>query len=578
MKSKEADNSLELLADGVMVLDPELKIIAFSEGAERITGYRREEVVNKRCYELFRSQCCHKDCPAKITFATGQVLSNQQYTIFTRDDDEIPISVSTSPLKDKSGKISAVVETFRNLAEVRDLMEKLSAASSETVRERNKLQAILNSINDGVFTVDMDFNIMSFNNAAEEITGFKVSEVLGKPCCEIFRSPLCSGNCPLKRTIHTGKDITNFELEIFNKDNSVVPLSVSIAVLKDGKGKVIGGVETFRDISHIKELTQELAGKYSFGNIIGKSHQMQKIYDLISDVSATSTTVLIEGDTGVGKELIARAIHYYSPRREKPFIVVNCAALPESLLESELFGHVKGAFTGAVSDRKGRFELADGGTIFLDEIGEMSPGVQAKLLRVLENMEFDRVGGTKTIKVDVRVISATNQNLKEKVAAKGFREDLYYRLNVVMIKILPLRERREDIPLLVEHFIALFNEKTGRSVTGVSQEVMDILLDHLWPGNVRQLENTIEHAFVHCRRGLVDVKHLPEEVIGAGKHIIEKVSSEDKPMSAVERELIFRTLKKNDWNKMKTARELEISRSSLWRKMKKYNIEEGVSN
>lgn len=571
------DNSLELLADGVMVLDSELRIIAFSEGAERITGYGREEVVGKHCYELFRSQACRRSCPGRVTLDTGQVLSNQQYTIFTKDDDEIPISVSTAPLKDKSGRISAVVETFRNLAEVHSLMERLSIASRETLLEKNKLQAILNSINDGVFTVDMEFHITSFNGAAEEITGFKASEVIGKLCHNVFRSTLCSGDCPLKQTMKTGQNITNFELEIFNRWNSTVPVGVSAALLKDENGQVTGGVETFRDMSQIKQLTQELAGRYSFGNIIGKSYQMQKIYDLVSNVAVTSSTVLIEGETGTGKELVARAIHFYSSRREKPFIAVSCAALPENLLESELFGHVKGAFTGAISDRKGRFQLADGGTIFLDEVGEMSPGIQVKLLRILENMEFERVGDTITAKVDVRVISATNQNLKEKVEEKLFREDLYYRLNVVAVKIPPLRERREDIPFLIDYFISLFNEKTGNRVIGVSQEAMDILIDHPWPGNVRQLENAIEHAFVHCKGALIRSQHLPEELVTVDRAIIEKASSDKKPISAVERELILKTLMKNSWSKTGTANQLGISRSSLWRKMKKYDIQRSSS-
>jgi PAS domain S-box-containing protein len=572
MKRKETVEEFEQLADGVFVVDRELKIIAFSEGAERITGYRREEVIGKHCPALFRSQNCEEGCPAKATLATGEMLSNCQYTIFTKDDDEIPICLSTAPLKDKEGKVTAVVGTFRNLAEVRNLIARLSVASRQTTLAKNKLQAIMNSINDGVFTVDEKYHLTAFNRAAQEITRFSEAEVLGKPCREVFRSSTCREECPLRKTMRTGHSVTNFELEILTRRNSYLPISVSTALLKDEAGKVIGGVETFRDMSQIKQLTEELAGKYSFGNIIGKSYRMQGIYKLVTDVAVTTSTVLIEGETGTGKELVARAIHYHSPRREYPFITVSCAALPETLLESELFGHVKGAFTGAISDRKGRFESAAGGTVFLDEIGEISPAVQVKLLRVLESQQFERVGETKTIHVDIRLIAATNQTLLKKVEKGEFRQDLYYRLNIVRLKLPPLRERREDIPLLLEHFITLFNKRTGRHVTGISLEAMNILVDHPWPGNVRQLENSIEHAFIHCRSGLIQPQHLPEELGLPDKKILARVSQKRRPLAELERELIIETLAKHKGNRTFTARDLGISRSSLWRKMKKHNI------
>ncbi len=572
MKRKETVEAFEQLADGVFVVDRELKIIAFSEGAERITGYCREEVVGKYCPDLFHSQNCEEGCPARVTLATGEMLSNCQYTVFTKDDDEIPICLSTAPLKDKEGQITAVVGTFRNLAEVRALIARLSVASRQTILEKNKLQAIMNSITDGVFTVDEKYHLTAFNRAAQEITGFSEAEVLGKHCHEVFRSLTCREECPLRKTMRTGCSVTNFELEIFTRRNCYLPISVSTALLKDEAGKVIGGVETFRDMSQLKQLTEELAGKYSFGNIIGKSYQMQRIYKLITEVAVTTSTVLIEGETGTGKDLVARAIHYHSPRREYPFVTVNCAALPATLLESELFGHVKGAFTGAISDRKGRFESASGGTVFLDEIGEISPAVQVKLLRVLEKQQFERVGETKTIQVDIRLIAATNQTLLEKVERGEFRQDLYYRLNIVRLKLPPLRERREDIPLLLEHFISLFNKRTGRHVTGVSPEAMNVLVDHPWPGNVRQLENAIEHAFIHCQRGLIQPQHLPEELGVPERRILAKASQKRCPLAELERELIIEILAKHKWNRALAAGDLGISRSSLWRKMKKHNI------
>ena len=343
-------------------------------------------------------------------------------------------------------------------------------------------------------------------------------------------------------------------------------------VLLDEMGEVTGAVETFRDLSRVKILTDQLKGRYSFRNIIGKSHGMQEIYNLIESVARTNVAVLIQGDTGTGKELVARAVHYESPRANKPFVVVNCAALPESLLESELFGHVKGAFTGAVTDRKGRFDLADGGTIFLDEIADISQAIQVKLLRVLENKQFERVGDSRTREVDVRLVFASNKNLKELAAAGEFRQDLYYRINVVTVNLPPLRERDEDIPLLVDHFMERFREETGRPVEALSQDAMDLMIDYPWPGNVRELENAIGHAFVHCAGGTICPEHLPQDLLGtfgAGGGPVRLGSLED-----IEKEAIVDMLRRCKGNRSLAARRLGIGRSSLWRKLKKYGLDE----
>ncbi len=565
------ERELISLADGVIVLDRDLRIVSFSEGAERITGYERKDVVAKRCAELFHSGTCETGCPSRRTLETGQVVSNQQYTIYTKDDDEIPVVVSTAPLVDSEGEVTGVVATLRNIAEVTDLTVKLTELGQEVLREKDKLSAILNSIAEGVFTVDSEYRVTSFNAGAARITGYTADEVMGKPCHSVFRSSLCGSECPLKQTVRTGEMVRDREMEMFTKGNRAIPVGVTTALLRDEKNEVVGAVETFRDLSRLKQLTEELQGRYSFGNIIGKSPAMGRIYEVISEVAPTTTTVLIVGATGTGKELMARAIHYHSPRRDRSFVAVNCAALPENLLESELFGHVKGAFTGAISARKGRFELADGGTIFLDEVGEMSPVLQAKLLRVLESNEFERVGDAKTTQVDVRLVAATNQDLEARVRERSFREDLYYRLNVLTLKLPPLRERREDIPVLVAHFIDQFNKRSGKHITEVSPEALEILVDHPWPGNVRQLENAIEHAFVHCRSGQIQPEHLPEELAvrpspeaerAPGAHTIE----------AAEKATVLSALEANAWSPTHAARALGISRTSLWRKMKKHGI------
>jgi len=355
-----------------------------------------------------------------------------------------------------------------------------------------------------------------------------------------------------------------------------IPVSVSASILHDDEGNVIGAVETFRDISQIQWLTTQLQERYHFENIIGKSSAMLEIYDLIETVSQNDINILIQGETGTGKGLVAKAIHYHSHRADKPFITVNCAALPETLLESELFGHVKGSFTSAIADKPGRFELANGGTIFLDEIGEIPSAIQAKLLRVTDDKEFERVGGTKTIKVDVRIVAATNRDLRDEVKQRQFRQDLFYRLNVFTITIPPLRERHEDIPLLIQYFIEKYNEEFTKEIEGIAQHAMALMLGYDWSGNVRELENAIEHAFVHCRSKLIMPEHLPEAIRKTSSYAgisapLEPTSSEN-PLEDAEKTVILRVLEETRWNIGKTAQILKLSRPTLWRKMKKYEI------
>jgi len=563
MKSEEIFE--DFYSDGVVAIDKDLKIISFSKGAERITGYQAQEVIGLPCREIFKANLCDRKCPLQNTLRTGEPTSNFRAEIKGSDGETIPIAVNVTPLKDVKGETVGAILSFRDIGEIYKLR-------SELYKETVRLQTILNSIADGVFTVDTRWRITSFNPSAERITGYKKEEVLGKPCHFAFRSQFCKGGCPLRRTIETGQNISNFEMEILNSKGEIIPISVSTALLIDEEGEIIGGVETFRDLSALKRLDEELKERYSFGNIIGKNPRMQEVYDLIKTVSEISSTVLIQGETGTGKDLVARAIHFNSPRREKPFIKVSCAALPETLLESELFGYKKGAFTGAIKDKPGRFELADGGTIFLDEVSEIPIPLQVKLLRVLEEQEFEPLGGTRTIKVDVRIIAATNRDLKEEIKEGKFREDLYYRLNVVSISLPPLRERSDDIPLLVDHFIEKFNRKTGKKIKSVSQEVMDLFLDYPWPGNVRQLENAIEHAFIHCKGRIIQLQHIPEEIRAEGEDLTKKSLRSENPLEEVEKRVLLETLRRNNGDRGKTAKALNISRTTLWRKMRKYGI------
>lgn len=434
---------------------------------------------------------------------------------------------------------------------------------------------ILNSLTDGVVVISSSRKILYMNRAARKLfSAVEYEKVEGNVCKDILNHSECSLCCLMGMAIKSGKDILNKELTI-GKDGKLLTLTVNVSPIRDEEGNIIGAVEIFRDVSLVKELKEELAEKYSFEGIIGRNYKMQEIFELLYEVAPTKTTVLIEGESGTGKELIAKAIHYRSPRRNMPFIKLNCAALAEGVLESELFGHVKGAFTGAVTDKPGRFELADKGTIFLDEIGDIPSHTQLRLLRVLQESEFERVGGTKTIKVDVRVIAATNKDLKKLVEEGRFREDLYYRLKVVPIKLPPLRERKDDIPLLVRHFIEKFNKEMDKNILDVSQRAMDILMAYNYPGNIRELEHIIEHAFVRCNDKLILPDHLPEDVrdYARDRSIVERAIESERPLEAIEREALIKILDECGWRMKECAQRLKVSRPTLWRRMKKLGIE-----
>ncbi len=470
---------------------------------------------------------------------------------------------------------SALLRSVRNALRHKSLLEEKFQLEVENERYRRHLEAIFSSLQDAVITVNTKMEVIAVNNATNNICDFSPGQILHKGFGEMQTD--CKKACVkvLEETLETKSTIKEFRVECqrANRANQVVLLTGS--PLLDDNGEFGGAVLVVRDVTRLSVLERELEERSHFHRIVGKSPYMQRIYRTIEDLSESETSVLITGESGTGKELVADALHYGSIRAGEPFIKVNCAALAENLLESELFGHVKGAFTGAVKDRKGRFEMADGGTIFLDEIGDISPIIQLKLLRFLQEKEFERVGDSVSLKVDVRVVAATNRVLTEKVQLGAFREDLFYRLKVVELSLPPLRERREDIPLLVEHFIERFNKRMKKDIDGVSGEVLDIFMEYPWSGNIRELEHAIEHAFVVCHDSTLAIRHLPPEI--RGNNVAGAKGRGLAKTQAAEPQNILDILNETDWNKAKAARLLGISRPTLYQKIKAFKLSRPAS-
>ena len=430
---------------------------------------------------------------------------------------------------------------------------------------------ILDSITDGVFTVDENMVITYFNKAAERITGLSKEEAIGQYCFEVMRSNICEKSCALKCSLQTGKDVVDKRVNILREDGKEFYVSISTSPLKDENGKFIGGVETFRDLTSIEELKKQINKSYTFEDIISKNHQMLNIFDTLPIIAQSDSSVLIQGASGSGKELLARAVHSLSNRKKGPFVAVNCGALPDTLIESELFGYLKGAFTDARKDKPGRFALAKGGSIFLDEVESLPLSTQVKLLRVLQEKEFEPLGATVPVKADVRVIAATKENLVKLIKKGTFRDDLYYRLNVVKIELPLLVKKRDDIPILINHFIDKFNKRMGKSIQDISKDVMNILMQYDYPGNVRELENIIEHACVMCQGTRIRKVHLPPELNPKSEIVVDEEDTRPA-IQSFERQLILETLEKNNGNKVLSAKELGLHRSTLWRKMNKYGL------
>jgi PAS domain S-box-containing protein len=425
---------------------------------------------------------------------------------------------------------------------------------------RDNLENVLDNLKEGIIAHDMNRRIFFFNKEAERITGYSRMDVLGRDCHEAFGTPFCGERCVFCEDPPKLAEKSDYVLNITTKTGDQRRIEMTVTGMKDGDGQFTGVLTSFKDVTDIFSLKIRAGELTSFGNIIGQDNKMINIFKQIRDVADYDYPVHISGDTGTGKELVAVAIHNESRRGGAPFAPINCGALPEGLIESELFGHVKGAFSGAIRDKKGRFELADGGTIFLDEVAELSNNMQTKLLRFLQEGKFERVGGEHTVSVDVRVISATNKNLKEAVKQGEFREDLYYRLNVIPIHIPPLRERKIDIPLLIEHFLQEARERYGKKRLKVSNKAMALLLDYRWPGNVRELQNAVQFAIVKSNGRVISIDDLPIEL-----RDLENICARRGPSKKLDVDSVKSALERTGGNKVKAAKLLGVGRATLYR-------------
>ncbi len=553
--------------DGVVVVSLDFRVMSANLPAEKILRRRLPKGALMDLSEVIAEPHRREVLTAfREAVERGLSTSGLLAETFEKSGSPEAFTVSFDPLYGPSDEIIGVLVT---------LTQKLVNGKTSPHEESLAYDSVFEQLAEGVFTINDRWRITAFNRRAQEITGYRLEEVMGKHCWDIFSSDLCQSNCPLKISMETGVVCMDQDVRILAKDGRQQSILVNASAIKNKRGLVIGAVETFRPVDSARPPEMaHLNGHDPRMPIIGESPELMALLRLLPDVAASDATVLIEGESGTGKELIAKAIHFQSPRARGPFVPVNCSAFAQTLLESELFGHVKGAFTGAVNSKVGRFELAKGGTLFLDEIAEINPESQVKLLRVIEEKVFERVGGNRPIPMDTRIIAATNRNLIEEVQKGRFRSDLFFRLRTVPLDLPPLRERSSDIPLLVNYFVSRFNRKYKKNVRGVDPRVLREFMRYPWPGNVRELEHALEYAFVFVKGPVITFSNLHgllqdqprfkkvPEVQSRGLSF----ESEDEKLS------IQKALKKSHGHRDAAAQMLSISRTSLWRKMKRHGL------
>ncbi len=560
------------LSDGIVALAPSLLIMSFNHVIRWLIGYEPKPGEIFPLAKLFKEPDLSRvRGTINNSLESGQSCVGMEGELLCNSGEKFICGYSVYPIFDAGHSITGILLCFQKKPRLLS-KTKLRSARHDIYNKLPVYDDLIDELPEGVFTITTHWRISSFNQAAEKITGYKREEAIGKYCWEVFRSDVCKIACPLRKALNGGQSYIDQEVRVFTKEGSRQTILVNTNVLRDPTGIVLGAVETFRLLTVEMQPLDGITYHYSFENIVGKSDKMQHIFSMLPDIAVSDTNVLICGESGTGKDLIAKAIHKHSLRSKKPFVAINCAAFAETLLESELFGHEKAAFTGAERSKPGRFEMAKGGTLFLDEIGELKPELQVKLLRILDQKEFERVGGTQTLNMEARIISATNKNLPEAIKKQLFREDFYYRLRTVPVNLPPLRERREDIPLLVNHFIKRFNKQYNKSIRSIDTKVSRFFQTYPFPGNVRELERAIEHAFVFAKGPVIFMGSLPEFKTFS----LPAPSSPETfhlPKGNITRETVLQALSISRGKRAKASELLGISRTSLWRYIKKFGLD-----
>jgi len=552
-KSEEKfGNLFKTSKDVIFICDGGGRFVDVNPAGEHLLDYSKDKLLTLNIKDI----CSDPQDIGRFNevMARNGFAKDFELTLRGKDRTKIDCLVTATQTNDRTGGSPG----FQGI--IRDITER-----------KRFVDLTLDGINDGVFTVDSDLKITYINSAAEEILGITRENSIGKDCCDIVRLDICDNDCILKKILDSNEEIVQKKTTLIGPKGERIPLSLSATALRNRDGVNLGGVVIFRDLSAIEALKKEIESSYTYEDIISKNHRIREIFSTLPYLSESGSNVLIEGRSGTGKELFARAIHNISQQKTGPFIAVNCSAIPETLLESELFGYVKGAFTNALADKPGRFALAEGGTLFLDEIAELPKSLQVKLLRVIEEREYDPLGAIASVKTNARIIASSNRSIAQEVKRGAFREDLFYRLNVLKISLPELRERREDIPLLVDHFLKIFSGRLEKNISAVSEDVMEFLMGYDFPGNVRELENIIEHCCVLCRHGAISMEHLPRELTGSQAAPKGTPILKNHVMDS-EKELIRSILAQHEGDRGKAARALNIGRTSLWRKMKKYHL------
>lgn len=557
---------------GVLLIDAHRKIQRCNTSARNLIGLETQEIIGGDCQEIFCGLPCFSTCPFHDPETSD--VRDMDVEFLDEANEKHRVTRVGAPFLDAQGRVQGCVTVLQDHSAFSELVNRIHY-------EEQSLKIILDSLNMGIFTVNRGGLITFFNRAAEKVSGFSRMNLLGKECNTLFAEDGKRSCGVLKQVLKNKISATAVRGDLISFQGEAIPISGDYIPLLNDHGGIIGALAAFQDMTLVQQLDQAIKGKYRFHHMIGKDPSMQRIFDMVRVVAKTESTLLIEGATGTGKDLLAKIIHSESNRNKKPFVKVNCAAIPDNLLESEIFGYVKGAFTGADRDKPGRFSDAHTGTIFLDEIGDLPLSLQAKLLRVLEDREFYPLGSRKTHKVDVRIISATNRKLESLVAKKLFREDLFYRLNVLRIDLPPLSRRRGDLPLLIRHLMRKQAAIMKKPFPDICETAMEILLNYNYPGNIRELENIIEHAIILCQKEVIQSCHLPayildrsehEENVVAEKQLKQEPQGEGVSETIKERQQIVKILEDNAWHRTKTANLLGMDRTTLWRKMRKLKI------